>query len=284
MTFWDGTRWVPEPSPAQPSPSPVQRLREMLATGVMVAVLGATALPFIATTAAGPELTASPGTAAVDHVRVRGTNFPPRSRVQITWDGSFKRLPTAWVNRNGSFSATITVPSAARGDHTIAAVEVATSVKVVRRASQLDVVLAGVAFAVEGDPVAAAPTPDPIPRCRPRNRRRNRRQSPALSRRPRPAPFLLLSSTAPSTAPERCAERCADTGPQPYPYGCTECCANPSPNSTPVVSPSPAATPPPSASPTPVPTATATPAPTPVPVATARARSSRRSTGPRRVA
>jgi hypothetical protein len=103
-----------------------------------------------ATVAASPRITLSPAQGhAGTRVVVRGYNLPPRSRIQILWNGRFKGYPTAWVNRYGSFRVTITVPRTAAGLYRIKAVSVLTrSRKVVTRSSQLGRTRAAATFRV----------------------------------------------------------------------------------------------------------------------------------------
>ncbi|MGI8577975.1 MAG: hypothetical protein ACR2KG_08675, partial [Nocardioidaceae bacterium] len=62
--------------------------------------------------AAGPTITPTPSSGANTGatIVVTGRGFTPRTRVQLTWDGEFARLPSAWVNRRGTLKVTFTVP------------------------------------------------------------------------------------------------------------------------------------------------------------------------------
>jgi hypothetical protein len=161
MSFWDGTQWVPEPNQASRPRSRPRRVRDVLATLVMVLGLAAVILPFTSTLASNPELAVSPTTGEVGtDATLSGTNFPPETQVQITWDGSFKKLPSVAVDSAGSFSVTIAVPRTASGDHTIAAVGIESGQTVVKRASQLTDLAANVPFLVTRG-VSPTPTPDP---------------------------------------------------------------------------------------------------------------------------
>ncbi|HTC85207.1 MAG TPA: hypothetical protein VK656_00780, partial [Candidatus Acidoferrum sp.] len=111
------------------------------AAGILVALVG-TLVPLTATAAAPAavarlqlsSLTAAGGTTIV----VRGTNLRPRSRVQLTWDGAFKGLPTAWVGRTGTFTVSMRIPKGSSGQHRIAASQVKTvSRKIVTSSTQL---------------------------------------------------------------------------------------------------------------------------------------------------
>ena len=87
--------------------------RSHAVAGVLVALVGVL-LPSGAETAAAAaprvQLSATRGAGGTTIV-VRGYHLAPRSRVQIEWDGSFKRLPTTWADRTGYFKVSIRIPT-----------------------------------------------------------------------------------------------------------------------------------------------------------------------------
>lgn len=129
--FWDGTRWVVEPTTRIVRRRDDARLRPLtsIAVGIVsVAAIVLQLVPLAATRAASPTLTVSPGSAAVGtKVTVSGSGFPARSSVQIEFDGSTGGLPSAGVRGNGTFSASMTVPQAASGTHTLEAAALVTT-------------------------------------------------------------------------------------------------------------------------------------------------------------
>src|SRR2546425_3178031 len=98
---------------------------------IAIIILGLLGLVLVATstvrvggiqTAVAPALQLSPGSGARGaRVTVSGTSFP-HSKLQLTWDASDAGMPSPQVNANGVFQATLTVPAAAPGTHTVAAV------------------------------------------------------------------------------------------------------------------------------------------------------------------
>ncbi len=76
----------------------------------MVLVVTGLTVPPQPALAAGPTITPTPSSGATGTtIVVTGRGFTPRTRVQLTWDGKFARLPSAWVNRRGTLKVTFTV-------------------------------------------------------------------------------------------------------------------------------------------------------------------------------
>jgi len=236
MAFWDGTRWIresePLPSPAAiPAPGRrLRRLRDLIATAVIVLGLVATVIPFGLARASGPSLTLSPdsGTSG-QKVGLTGTGFQTRIKVQVTWDGSPSGMPTAQVNQTGTFKASFVVPSGATGSHTVAVAEVASAGKTKAVSAAVAAVTFILAALVASPTPASATTATPTPTATPK---------PAPTATPTPAP-----TATPKPAPT------ATPTPTPAP--------TPKPTTAPTSAPT--ATPTPTPTGTPVPTATATP-------------------------
>ena len=103
MTFWNGSDWVPETSPT-PSRGRPSRAAAWAATFIMIASLAFYVVPFASITASGPTLTLSPTSGAPGtSVTVTGNGVSPKSRIQLTWDGSTVGMPTASSNPRGGF-------------------------------------------------------------------------------------------------------------------------------------------------------------------------------------
>jgi hypothetical protein len=120
MSFWDGSRWVSESPPAEQAKR--TPWRDWAATLGMIVVVVAFSLPFASTEAGTPSISTSPSSGmAGTSVAVVGRNFPARTRVQLTWDGSLSGLPSANVNGRGAFKATMRVPADSVGPHALGA-------------------------------------------------------------------------------------------------------------------------------------------------------------------
>ena len=118
MTFWNGTDWVPETSPT-PTRGRTGRAAAWGATFIMIASLVFYVVPFASITASGPTLTLSPTSGAPGtRVTVTGNGVSPKSRIQLTWDGSTVGMPTASSNPRGGFRVTFKVPKSPVGKHT----------------------------------------------------------------------------------------------------------------------------------------------------------------------
>jgi hypothetical protein len=89
--------------------------------------LVATAFPFGPAGASGPSLSLSPGSGtAGQKVQVIGEGFQPKTRLQLTWDGTASGMPGVQVTGSGSFKTSIVVPSGATGPHTVGVAEATT--------------------------------------------------------------------------------------------------------------------------------------------------------------
>ena len=240
MTFWDGTRWVTEAdlrsartaSSATPTPAP-----RSTATSTMAGLLLAFALimPVASSFASTPTLSMTPSSGPVgSSITVLGTGFPTKTRVQLTWDLASAGMPRATTNANGTFSVTLTVPSAKPGDHVLAAIGLSAGSGNSKAAKNLvSGPITTATFAVTVQAPTPNPTPDPTPT-----------PTPAPTATPKPTP-------APTVAPT----------PTPAPVATP----TPAPTATATPAPTATATPAPIATPTPAPTATPTPTPTPTP-------------------
>src|SRR4029079_15146790 len=116
MSFWDGTRWVPEVAPVQvPDRAP---WRDWAATLSILLVGAAFTLPYASARATAPAISISPlsGPAGTS-VTVVGTTFPGKTRLQLTWDGSTAAMPATTVNGRNGFKVKIRVPSGDVGPH-----------------------------------------------------------------------------------------------------------------------------------------------------------------------
>ena len=161
MAFWDGTRWIRPATPA-PQPEPGRRLRDWIASGLMVAILAGTLLPLMMSLASGPALTVSPGAAvAGTKVKVTGTSFVPSAPVQLQFDGSADGMPRLKADRRGNLTGWARVPAVGAGAHTMSAVTVSSPRL---RSAATPVVLASFAFTVlVAPPTNASPEPTPAP-------------------------------------------------------------------------------------------------------------------------
>ncbi|MFI5042734.1 MAG: hypothetical protein ACHQNA_12970, partial [Acidimicrobiales bacterium] len=124
-------------SPLSAPRSPRSKRRSVaLSLLLLVAALGLPT-PSAGVTAAKLQLSRVTGLGGTTIV-VRGYNLPPSTRVQITWDGHFRGLPTAWVGSTGNFKISIKIPAGSAGDHKIGAYQVKSATrKVVTLTSQL---------------------------------------------------------------------------------------------------------------------------------------------------
>jgi parallel beta-helix repeat protein len=231
MTFWNGNEWIDESklhagARRNGAPrGPMARLGDRIATVGMVLGLAALLIPFASAQAGSPSLTLSPTSGAPGStVRVVGTAFPSRIRVQLEWAGVATGLPSVQVNGNGSFKATITVPNAASDAYLVSAVQVASKGKT---SLKVPLLIAEATFTVSG--VDANPAP-------------------SSSSTPSPAGATPTPVTTPGVTPA------------PDPTAPVD--ANPTP--APVTTPPPSPTPTPDATPSPTPTVTPTPATTSV--------------------
>jgi hypothetical protein len=125
LFYWDGTRWTHEPGTGPKPRAPRSRLRRIgdwILTVAALIGLMAVALPFDPVNAKTPSISVAPGTGLVgDAVTVTGTGFAPHSQLQLTWDQSPASVPLLTSNGQGRFTVQFTIPSAALGPHTVAA-------------------------------------------------------------------------------------------------------------------------------------------------------------------
>jgi hypothetical protein len=183
MTFWDGSRWVPEHPIAARQRS---RFVDWIATSVVALALLALWVPVVATSAGGgPAMSITPGAGAAGlNVTVTGSAFPRRTAVQLTWDGDSTRMPAATTSGKGDFRIKFAVPTTAAGPHIVAAMTVVQPTKAGNTASTGTASqLAAVSFTVSS---SATPTPAPTP-------------APAAT--PTPAPTATPTPTSSATAP-----------------------------------------------------------------------------------
>lgn len=205
MAFWDGRRWIRQ-HPVHPSRPERARLRDWLATGIMVSALVATLLPRLSSGAAGPALTVDPSVAqAGTAVSVVGDGFAPRLRLQLSLDGADAGLPAVKVNGRGQLKTRVVVPDVPPGAHTLAVHSVAAGNQKV--AASGEVVVASTTLTIAD----AQPTPDASP-------------SPSVEPTASPQPTSTPRST-----------------PDPTPDPTQQ--ATPRPTSTPAATPSPTAPP-----------------------------------------
>ena len=164
--FWDGRRWIDQRiPPRRPAPTP-RRLRDWLATGVMLAAAFGLVLPFIHVSGDNSRITLSPS-AGLPGTRVTATvsGLPSQAYVQLTWDGTTAGMPAGSASNKGELRLRFAVPVTTPGSHQVA---IMTATPPTRgnphkpAASLLPagMVLIAAAFAV-GDPNAVPPTPTP---------------------------------------------------------------------------------------------------------------------------
>jgi beta-mannanase len=167
MSFWDGARWIDEAKPqggakGLPPRGRATRLTDVVATGAMIIILGALFVPFTPASADGPSLSLSPASGSPGQtVQVTGAYFPRKARLQLTWDGVAAGMPVVLANNGGGFKATLVVPIAATGSHTIAATDVPKRRKTAARQGPI-VAQATFTLVEPGtDPTAPSDTPPP---------------------------------------------------------------------------------------------------------------------------
>jgi len=197
MAFWDGYRWI-RPSREAPSDKP-DRVRNLLATIPMIALIPALLVVALLVQAAGPYLTGPGSVAPGASVPIAGHLFPPNARVQLTWDGSSTSMPTARADKSGSFSTLLTVPiSTPVGTHTIRA----SSLKGSRTSRATAMASLQVTVAIPG----AGATPTPVPTAKPTatpTAAPTATPRPTPTPTPRPTPTPMATPTPPSTSPIR---------------------------------------------------------------------------------
>lgn len=169
MSYWDGTRWLPDRPVAPVRKAPRSRARDWLATIVMLAGLVIIVFPGNLSEAAGPKLTASPTAARPGEVlRVSGRGFPARGTVQLAWDGSVAGMPLARVNSAGTFASRLVVADSKPGQHTLTALTAETSFRA-RGTTDLATTrpIASVSVTVVASDGGQTPTPAPAPTSAP---------------------------------------------------------------------------------------------------------------------
>ena len=173
MAFWDGQRWIRDPS----VPTPHRRkVRDWIATSLAVIVLLGTMIPFSDLQAAAPSLVLQPGTAAAGSiVEARGNGFSKGAHVAIAFDGSQSPVTTARVSGNGTFRARFAVPQVVPGRYTMLAMQVPSASTRTSGASAIVAsafLVVGLTSPATGSPapsvsatpaVAPSPTPRPTP-------------------------------------------------------------------------------------------------------------------------
>ena len=256
MSFWDGSRWIDEPTSKQPRfktepvRPPRRSLADILATGAMVVGLAALFVPFTGALAQDPSMSLSPSSgAAGTTVRVTGTAFSPRARLQITWDGGHSGMPKVQVDKRGGFATTIVIPSAPTGSYAIATAPITKSKNAVLRESAPSSPAVAM-FAVTAPDGEPAQTEPPLPSLAPT-------LSPTGAAPPEPTLAPTFGPTPAPTLGPPTAEPTPAVTVRPQP---TVSATN-TPNPTPTRTPSPTATPQVTPRPTSTPEPTAPPPP-----------------------
>jgi hypothetical protein len=200
MTFWDGEKWVADAAP-QPrhhtgdaSRARLARFGDVLATGIMVVTLAALAIPFGRVSGGEASLVLAPDSGVPgSSIRVQGSAFPPKARLQLTWDGVAKGMPTVRASNGGLIKVTIEIPDTSAGPHVVA-VTSATS-KGRKDTARPSTDIAGATFKVtEPDPTEPSETPAPQPTPDPTR--------PPATATPRPSPTEPAPTTAPTQPPD----------------------------------------------------------------------------------
>jgi len=131
MTFWDGQRWVEEARRPPRQPDRFGRLRDTVATLIILVGTMSTVTLIGPVEAGAPALRTAPSAATVGSVATAfGKGFPSKASVQLLWDGSPSAMPDVTANGAGTFTASFVVPKASLGSHVIS-----TAVSGGRRAS-----------------------------------------------------------------------------------------------------------------------------------------------------
>jgi hypothetical protein len=122
MTFWDGHRWVEEAQRRPQPPQRLARLRDTVATLIiLVGVLG-TATLIAPVDARSPQLWTAPSAATVGTVvTAYGRGFTATTTVQLLWDNQPTGMPAVSVGDRGRFTARFTVPRSSPGAHAVTA-------------------------------------------------------------------------------------------------------------------------------------------------------------------
>lgn len=192
MSFWDGGRWIAEPQASTAGTSP-RRIRDWLATGVIVVIGFALVLPFTWAEASSATLSASPSHGlAGSRVTLVGQGLQPHTTVRILFDGSTVGA-NAKVNGSGKIRTSFTVPASAQGVHAVSVATLAGTPMTSGSAA-----LATTQFTVDApvsEPVAV--TPSPITTVVPAAT-----STPAASPQPTPTPTpsVVIPSASPTPA------------------------------------------------------------------------------------
>jgi beta-glucanase (GH16 family) len=166
MSFWDGTRWVPDRPTTVRAPRR-RRARDWFATGVMLVGLLVLVFPGEPSEATGPQLTAAPAAARPgDALRITGSGFTTHATVQLAWDGSTRQMPSVKVGGGGTFKARVVVGNAAPGGHVITAFAAPAGVATAAR-SVGSTVLAEPVASVSVTVLASTDPATPIPSAAP---------------------------------------------------------------------------------------------------------------------
>ncbi len=166
------------------------RLRDKIATTLMLASLPVSLIVVFSALATGPALrytgAAHPGV----RITVNGTSLPPHDRIQLTWDGSASGMPLVRSDKSGSFVTDVTVPlSASVGGHVLAA-RSAKPQKGKRPNQAGSGQLATVTVYVTAAAPSATTTPSPTVKVTP-----SPTPTPKLTSSPTPTPKLTASPT-----------------------------------------------------------------------------------------
>ena len=216
----------------------------------IVFLIPALIAPFaISMAASGPQLALTTAPVPGATVNVTGTGFPPRVKIQLTWDASASGMPTTRTNGAGRAATSFTIPSNTKiGKHDLAALLVATKATSTTADSST----------TSGGP--KRPRTSPTPTASP---------APTASPTPTaPAPLAVLSvdvQAAATPTPTPVPTPTPTPVPTPTPTPVPTPTPTPVPTPTPTPVPTPTPTPVPTPTPTPVPTPTPTPVPTPTP-------------------
>jgi hypothetical protein len=168
MSFWDGTRWILDRQPSLPG-VPRRRIRDWIATVIMVLSVFVLVYPGLPSEASGPSLSASPASARPGQfVRINGRGFVADATLQLTWDGAVNGMPALRATTKGTFSVRFMVGNTTPGTHVVAATQAASATAQAKGSvvvASVDVSVYGVALA-SGSPSASptaisTATPDP---------------------------------------------------------------------------------------------------------------------------
>lgn len=221
--YWDGYRWIDPRQPKPTAPPRRHRVRDWLATGVMVLAIVALVYPGLPASGESPRIALSPNSGSIgSRVVATITGLEVGIGVQLTWDGSLAGMPAGVTSRKGEVRLRLSVPAGSVGVHEIAALATTPARGNPNRAPS--VLTSGFVLAVASFTIASTPAPPPAAT---------------------PSPTLVASAGTPTPAPSIATTASPTQAPS-------------MPAATPVP---PAATPvPPAATPAPVPAAP-TPAP-----------------------